>query len=82
MIKIVEKIIPIEHQQILKNKTILENVWHLRDSRDFEKNLLEFYEPDIWFTGKERVFETYIAGTPSIAASDAVLAPSPMYIDA
>ena len=73
MIKIVEKIIHIEHQQILKNKTLLENVWHLRDGRDFEKNLLEFYEPDIWFTGKERVFETYIANNIIENAKDSIV---------
>ena len=73
MIKIVEKIKPIEHQQILKNKTLLENIWHLRDSRDFEKNLREFYEPDIWFTGEKRVFETYIANNIIKNAKDSIV---------
>lgn len=61
MIKIIEKLIPIEHQETLKNNTILENVWHLKDDSDFEKKVKEFYEPNIWFTGKKRVFETHIA---------------------
>ena len=57
----VEKIKSIEHQQILKNTTILNNIWHLRDDNDFKKAMQEFYDPEIWFTGKERAFETHIA---------------------
>ena len=73
MIKIVKKIQSIEHQEILHNTTKLENLWYYRDEVDFEKQLKEFYEPGIWFSGKRRVFETHIAKTIRTAKDSIVL---------
>ena len=73
MIKIVEKIQTIEHEEVLQNTTELENLWYFRDKVDFEKHLKEFYEPDTWFTGKKRVFEIYIANKIKQAKDSIVL---------
>lgn len=68
-----EKLNPIDRSETVINNNILENIWHFRDGHTFEKEMKEFYKPDIWFTDKQGSFETHVAESVKNARDSIVL---------
>lgn len=48
-------------ERTIDNPYYLEKIWHLEDSNNFNNSMKEYYPPDIWFIGRNRIFENEIS---------------------
>ncbi len=55
------KVLLKNNKKTIDNLLSLENIWHIDTSGDFDNKMKEFYSPDIWFIGKNRIFEREIS---------------------
>lgn len=49
------------NEKTIENPFYLEKIWHIDESSNFDNKMKEFYPPDIWFIGKNRIFEKEIS---------------------